>query len=173
MTLAEREAQLAELRAQLRAFEARYMHQVGTLYAALDEWEAKIAEREVDLYGSDEAKQRAAEFRQRATDTHNAAYAVENEPEEFDPAPSLKTLFREVAKRIHPDFARDDAEREHFTRLMAKANIAYTRGDAATLQRLQDDHHEVAAAVMNEGASIELEPASAAGGSCKKGYDRA
>jgi hypothetical protein len=156
-TLAEHEVDLADLRVKLRAFESRYMQQVGTLYATLDDWEARIAEREVDLYDSDEARKHAAEARQRANETHNAAYAddVIAEPEDFDPPPSLKQLFRELAKRIHPDFARDDAEQAHFTRLMTRANTAYNRGDANTLQRLLDDHHETTT-VEGKGATAEL-----------------
>jgi hypothetical protein len=154
--LAEWELQLTDLRAQLRAFESRYMQQVGVLYATLDDWEARIAEREVDLYDSDEARRRAEECRQRAEETHDAAYAPEFEAvvEEFDPPPSLKTLFRELAKRIHPDFARDATEQAHFTRLMARANIAYNRGDGDTLQRLLDDQHETT--LHGEGAEAEL-----------------
>jgi hypothetical protein len=155
--LAERELAMADLRAQLRAFEALYMHRVGTLYAALDEWEAKIAEREVDLYDSAEARKRAAESRARANETYNAAYNVEDAPEEFAPTAALKALFREVAKRIHPDFARDAEEQEHFTRLMARANAAYSRGESETLERMLDDHREISLGFQAEGAAAELE----------------
>ena len=134
--LAEREADLAQFRSQLKAFESRYLHRVGILYAELDEIAARITEREVDLYDSDSARRRAEQARQRAQETHDAAFGADNEPEEFDPPPSLKTLFREVAKRIHPDFASDPAEQKHLTLLMMRANQAYSRGDADTLQRL-------------------------------------
>ena len=156
--LAERESELAQTRAQLRTFEGRYLRQVGILYAELDDLEARIAEREAELYGSDSARSRAEESRQRAGETHDAAFGAAREAEEFDPPPSLKTLFREVAKRIHPDFARarDDAEASYFTLLMARANEAYSRGDVETLQRLLDDHLEINATVAGEGAAAEL-----------------
>jgi hypothetical protein len=156
VTLAERESELAQIRAQLKTFEGRYLRQVGVLYAALDDLEARIAEREVDLYDSDSARRRAEESRQRAQETHDAAFGEAHEAEEFDPPPSLKTLFRDVAKRIHPDFARDDAEQKHFTLLMARANQAYSRGDTETLQRLLDDHREINASIIGEGAADEL-----------------
>ena len=154
--LAEREADLAQIRAQLVAFEGRYFRQVGVLYARLDELDARIAEREVDLYDSDAARLRAREARQRAQETHEAAFAEAHAAEEFDPPMNLKTLFRDVAKRIHPDFARDEAERTHFTLLMGRANLAYRRGDAATLERLLDDHREAYAADVGESAGAEL-----------------
>jgi hypothetical protein len=155
-TLAERESELAQMRAQLKSFEGRYLRQVGVLYAQLDDLEARIAEREVDLYDSDSARCHAEETRRRARETHDAAFGEAHEAEEFDPPPSLKTLFREVAKRIHPDFARDDAEQRHFTLLMARANQAYSRGDYETLERLLDDHREIHASIDGEGAAAEL-----------------
>ena len=154
--LAERESELAQLRSQLRAFEGRYFRQVGSLYAELDELEARIAELEVNLYDSDSARQRAQQARQRAQETHDAAFEADHEVEAFDPPPSLKTLFRDLAKRIHPDFARDDAEQKHFTLLMARANQAYSRGDGETLLRLLDDHREISATIAGEESAAEL-----------------
>jgi DNA-dependent RNA polymerase auxiliary subunit epsilon len=154
--LAEREADIAQFRAQLKAFEGRYLQRVGVLYAELDEIAARITEREVDLYDSDSARRRAREARQRAQETHEAAFGADQEPVEFDPSPSLKTLFREVARRIHPDFASDEAEQKHFTLLMTRANHAYSCGDAETLQRLLDDHLDVNAAVADEGDGVTL-----------------
>jgi hypothetical protein len=154
--LAERESELAQIRTQLKIFEGRYLRQVGILYAELDEVEARIAELEANLYDSEGARRRAEESRQRAQETHDAAFGAAQEAEEFEPPPSLKTLFREVAKRIHPDFARDDAEAQYFTMLMARANQAYTRGDTETLQRLLDDHREINATVAGETSAAEL-----------------
>src|ERR1700710_1642730 len=107
--LAERELELADLRTQLKTFEGRYLRQVGILYADLDDWEARIAEREVALYDSDAARDRANQARKRAHENHEAAYGAAHEVEEFDPPADLKSLFRDVAKCIHPDFAKDDA----------------------------------------------------------------
>jgi hypothetical protein len=154
--LADREADVAQARAQLKTFEMRYLRQVGVLYAELDEITARISEREVDLYDSDFARRRAQAARERAQETHEAAFGQEQEPEEFDPSPSLKTLFREVAKRIHPDFASDETEQKHFTLLMTRANQAYSRGDAETLQRLLDDHLEVNSVGADEGDALAL-----------------
>jgi hypothetical protein len=156
VVLAEREADIAQIRAQLKAFERRYLQRVGVLYAELDEIAARITELEVDLYDSDSARRRAQEARQRARETHEAAFGSEQEPAEFDPSPGLKTLFREVARRIHPDFASDEAEQKHFTFLMTRANHAYSCGDAETLQRLLDDHLEVNAALADVGDGVTL-----------------
>ncbi|MBZ0287964.1 MAG: hypothetical protein K8I30_10145, partial [Anaerolineae bacterium] len=54
----------------------------------------------------------------------------------------LKRLFRGLARRYHPDFAADDADRDYRTRLMAMINEAYAARDVGTLQTLmnQDEH---------------------------------
>jgi len=155
--LAERESELAQFRALLAAFESRYFRQVGQLYAELDELEARIAEREAELYDSDAARQRAEEARARAQESHEAAFGEDREAEVPEPPLSLKALFRELAKRIHPDFARDEVEQKHFTLLMARANQAYARGDAEMLQRLLDDHREIHTMIAGEDRAAELE----------------
>jgi hypothetical protein len=154
--LAERELELADLRTQLKIFEGRYLRQVGVLYADLDDWEARIAEREVSLYDSASARERAAQARKQAEETHEAAYGEAYQAEEFEPSPDLKGLFRDVAKRIHPDFAKSPAEQQHCTRLMARANVAYTRGDVEALQRILDDFHETSDSLYGESTAAEL-----------------
>ena len=155
-SVAEREAAVSRLRGQLTAFEARYLRQVGILYAELDGLEARITEREVALYDSEAARVRAEEARRRAEESHEAAFGVDAAVEEFDPPLSLKALFREVAKRIHPDVARDEAEQVYFHLLMARANQAYRRGQVEVLQRLLDDQLEIHAAITGESAAAEL-----------------
>jgi hypothetical protein len=126
--LAAREAELAHLRAQLLSFKGRYIRQVGVLYIQLDEWEDRIAE----LNG-------------RASAPIPASKAEPEAPASVTPAPGplpldLKALFREVAKRIHPDFARNRLDADRRTHLMAQANDAYNRSDAAVLQRMLNGH---------------------------------
>ena len=52
--LTDRELYLVNLRVSLAAFEQRYLHKVGTLYAELDEWNAKIAAQFAEQEGTDE-----------------------------------------------------------------------------------------------------------------------
>ena len=154
--LAERELELADLRAQLKSFEGRYLRQVGVLYAELDDLDAHIAEIDASLESSSSARQRADQARKRADDTHEATHGEASKAQEFKPSPDLKALFRDVAKRIHPDFARDDADRQRRTQLMAQANEAYSRGDAEALQLILDDYDESSESVPGEGIGAEL-----------------
>lgn len=48
----------------------------------------------------------------------------------------LKSLYRELAKRFHPDLAAEAPEREAHTARMAEINDAYARGDLVSLRRV-------------------------------------
>jgi hypothetical protein len=155
-TLAERELELVDLRSQLVAFEGRYLRQVGILYAELDEWKARISELQARLDPSAAATERARAARDQARHTFDDAHGKASEAHDFAPSAELKNLFREVAKRIHPDFCRDSADLERRNRLMAKANRAYEAGDSEALQRILDEYHDGADAVEGEGIGAEL-----------------
>jgi hypothetical protein len=154
--LAERELELADLCAQLKSFEGRYLRQVGVLYAELDDWEAKIAGLEASLRPSATASQQAQETRKRADETHEATHGEASKARDFQPSADLKSLFREAAKRLHPDFAKDEADRQLRTRLMAQANVAYSQGDAEALQRILDEFGNSPESVQGEGVGAEL-----------------
>jgi hypothetical protein len=122
-TLATREANLDHLRAQLNSFEGRYIRQVGVLYIQLDEWEDRI------------------------TELHNPTQTQPQTTPELEPQPNpetqsdraaldFKSLFREVAKRIHPDRARNAHDELHRNHLMSQANAAFNRNDRDLLQRM-------------------------------------
>jgi septal ring factor EnvC (AmiA/AmiB activator) len=155
-TLAERELELVDLRSQLAAFEGRYLRQVGTLYAELDEWKARISELHARLDPSSAANARAREAREQARQAYEDAHGKASETRAFTPSPELRSLFREVAKRIHPDFCRDAGDLERRTRFMAEANHAYEAGDAEALQRILDEYQDDADAVKGEGIGAEL-----------------
>jgi hypothetical protein len=127
--LAKRELELEHLRDQIISFETRYIRQVGVLYRQLDEWEERIAELKV----SQETPEERERYAREAAQQPEPVLTEEPVPER---SLDLRNLFREVAKLIHPDFAIDDHDERHRTRLMAQANEAYRRDDAAVLQRM-------------------------------------
>jgi chromosome segregation ATPase len=155
-TLADRELELVELKRQLAVFEGQYLRQVGTLYAELDEWKAGIADLQARLDPSAASKAQADEAREQARQTYEDTHGKESDTYDFTPSPELKRIYREAAKRIHPDFASDPADLEHRTRFMAEANCAYEAGDAETLQRILDEYEDGAEAVTGEGIGAEL-----------------
>ena len=154
--LAERELELVDLRSQLAAFEGRYLRQVGTLYAELDEWKARISELQARLHPSVASAAQAEEAREKAHQTYEEAHGEASEAKDFSPSPELRRTYRETAKRIHPDLATDPADRARRTRFMAEANRAYEAGDAEALQRILDEYEDSAEAVTGEGIGAEL-----------------
>ena len=75
---------------------------------------------------------------------------------EFTPSAELKTLYREVAKRVHPDLATDEADHRKREQLMAEANAAYQRGDAETLRRILEEYECSPESVQGAGVAADL-----------------
>lgn len=153
--LGEKELELATFKAELNAFEAMYMGIVGIKYAELDEIEAKIAEAKLRDNPSDKIAQEEA-TRARADESREATGQVEEAFEEFIPSDTLKKLYREVAKRIHPDLAEGDYARLKREELMAKANRAYQEGDSEKLRAILAVWEDSPESVKGEGAGAEL-----------------
>jgi DnaJ-class molecular chaperone len=68
----------------------------------------------------------------------------------------LKKLFKEVARRIHPDYATDEADRHKREQLMKEANAAYEKGDAAALRRILEEYESSPESVRGEGVAADL-----------------
>lgn len=154
--LADRELELADCRQQLNAFQGRYLRQVGTLYAELDSLNSRIRSLQAARNPSPLADAQAEEARQQAHRTYQEAHGSASEAREFAPSPELKALFREAAKRIHPDLARDSLDQERRTRYMADANRAYQSGDTEELKRILLEFEDGADAFHGEGTGAEL-----------------
>lgn len=156
--LADRELRAANLRAELAAFEQQYLHFVGSKYAELDELKARLAEYAAqDQPGNEQAKRAADDARSRAEDTKFAAgEKCADEPKTFSTTPEMKRLYREVAKRIHPDLTSNRDDRAKRQLLMAEANSAYERGDQERLTRILTEYEHSPEAFQGEGAAAEL-----------------
>jgi hypothetical protein len=123
--LAEIEAEYAMLEAELAVFQADYTREVVTVLAQLHDAEARM----LALSGDAAA---ASEARTRARRTTAAAGAVAPPPEPVPPA-SLKRLFRDAAKRMHPDIASGPDARMHAEAFMKRLNTAYRAADAEAI----------------------------------------
>ncbi|MFQ5449420.1 MAG: molecular chaperone DnaJ [Nitrospinaceae bacterium] len=131
--LADKELELSTLKGELNLFERRYNQVLGAKYAELDEIKAQVLELACRFYPrSDEfrAEARTARERARKSADHSENAGSEEPPEEdFQPSEALKKLFREVAKKIHPDLASNATQKAHRHELMARLNQAYDRLD--------------------------------------------
>jgi hypothetical protein len=154
-TLADRELFLASLRAELTAFEGRYLRQVGVLYAELDDWSAKLSELAAEMAGTEQARAYAGEARAQAEESYAASHGDAAKAIEFAPMPELKKLFRDVVNQVHPDRAATEMDRAVRERLMAEANLAYKRQDANALLRVLAEYRNSPMAEQGDGATTD------------------
>ncbi len=158
--LVQRELDLATLQAELHAFEREYLQVIGVRYAELDEVEAEIAKYSALLNSLDsEARKRAKQAWTKAQDSKQAVNA--NTPsressKDFKPPERLKKLYREVAKRLHPDLTTDEMKRQRRQALMVEANQAYEDGEDEQLEVILQRWENSPEAVQGEGVVAEL-----------------
>ena len=129
---ATRQLEYSTLAGEIGAFRNHYYLRVGSLYARLDAIRVEICEIQARAKPHDTAAHIEAEqARQQAQETFDEVNsAVEDEPVAFQPPASLKQIYRQAAKLIHPDRARNEEDRQLRDRLMAQINAAYAAGDA-------------------------------------------
>jgi hypothetical protein len=137
--LAELERTFAELKAEIRLFEQSYEKTLGARISSLEdlEWQLKgLLDSDDILHDVDTAacEESLSHFHHR-TDLLDE----DDAPLSDEPRKSLKSLYREVAKAIHPDLASDGEERLRRQELMAIANQAYGDGDRVALEDILSD----------------------------------
>ena len=124
--LRERTETVEGVRSGLEAFRIRYRQDVGLLHEQLDALELAIAEAEL------------GELAKKLDEAGPEAPPLPSAPAPEGPArftsDAVRTLFRDVAKTIHPDLALDEHTRHRRHALMIEANKAYARGDEEQLR---------------------------------------
>lgn len=133
------EREFAELKSGIRRFEQEYERVLGSRIATLEEleWQVKgLLEPDGRSHDGDTASddETVAPFHCR-TDLLDE----DDSPAGGEARKSLKALYREVAKAIHPDLASDEDDRLRRQELMAVANQAYGVGDRAALEDILRD----------------------------------
>jgi hypothetical protein len=139
--LAEMELEFATAQGELAAFSEDYHACVAWRLAELDRLQADLAELRLRQAPDDVGLRAAAhqtEARAERSRQERKAHAerTTTEPERFAPSGDLKKRFRQLAQKIHPDRACDEADRAWRTQLMSEANRAYRAGDAAALDEV-------------------------------------
>jgi chromosome segregation ATPase len=168
--------EIEELKQALGRFQVEYNARVGRLYVELDKLELLIQEyrlrirlivdeRKARLQEiEDEVKQRFSarwqETRQTERETSGASEAYERQKAEpkldEETAQELKRLYRELAKRFHPDLAETDEERRENSKLMAEINEAYARKDLDKLREIAEREGERLRSVPGETLAEKL-----------------
>ncbi len=152
--LSSAEAELEELNRQLSSFEARVDAQLGELLDQLSELNLETTAldsllkqiREERLYGKERMSyQEGAPQYKRPTKLIDQPSSGIKQRDEIhvktvSPAersvPDLKSLYRKLARRYHPDLARSQADQAVSNERMAEINRSYEEGDLKALMRL-------------------------------------
>ena len=140
----------------LTSFAVELRNRVGGLRNELNRVRRQVAEyqrriqrlRESNLLDPDQVEREVAEeFAERLAEELRQEEQAAREGQRISserPKPRLDPdieaeilrLYRELAKRFHPDRARNDPERIRRTDLMLKINVAYSDRDLVTLQQI-------------------------------------
>jgi len=126
--LIQKELELRTFEGELHSFEREYAQIIGSRYTELEQIQAQINEYMAYLESS----------------------------RNFKPSDSLKKLYREVAKRIHPDLVTDEEEKARRQDLMTMANEAYEQGNEDKLREILANWEISPESVKGEGIALEL-----------------
>lgn len=158
------EVEVETLRVELDNFALVHHQRLGPMYVRLDELDALIAEATAARTGDPEDIRRAFEARNvvepmpdleaffaeaDAAARGESDGGAEGEgpeqpvipqaPQRIRPDKEAQRLYRDLARRAHPDLAQDPAEQELRGAFIARVNEAYARGDVLALAALAEE----------------------------------
>ncbi|WP_031080333.1 J domain-containing protein [Streptomyces sp. NRRL WC-3549] len=155
--LIEFEIAVETFRVEVENFSRLHHQKLGPMYARLDELDAQIAEARAARTGDPEDLRKAREARaivmpmpgveelfhdwmdSDGLSPEAAAMLTEQPvrpPKRVRPGEEARKLYRELARKAHPDLAPDEAERARRDEFIARVNAAYGRGDVDLLKEL-------------------------------------
>jgi hypothetical protein len=158
--LIEFEIALETFRVEVENFSRLHHQKLGPMYARLDELDAQIAEARAAASGDPEDLRKAQEARAMVMPMPGVdelfhdwmdsdglspeAAAMLNDqpvrvPKRVRPSDEARKLYRELARKAHPDLAQDETERARRDEFITRVNAAYGLGDAAMLRELADE----------------------------------
>ncbi|MFI9150890.1 hypothetical protein [Streptomyces sp. NPDC053367] len=155
--LIEFEIAVETFRIEVDNFSRLHHQRLGPVYARLEELDALIAEARAARTGDPEDVRRAQELRARVLPMPSveelfhgwmdgdglfpeAAAMLTGRPVQppprVRPSEEARKLYRELARKAHPDLAQEDGERKRREEFLSRVNVAYARGDEAQLREL-------------------------------------
>jgi hypothetical protein len=158
--LIEYEIAVETFRVEVENFSRLHHQKLGPMYARLDELDAEIAEARAARTGDPEDLRKADEARARVMPMPGVeelfhgwmdgeglfpeAVAMLTDqpvrpPQRVRPSDEARKLYRELARKAHPDLAPDDSERARREEFITRVNAAYARGDEALLRELAEE----------------------------------
>ncbi|WP_435885258.1 J domain-containing protein [Streptomyces prunicolor] len=158
--LIEYEIAVDTFRIEVENFSRLHHQKLGPMYSRLDELDAQIAEALAARTGNPEDIRKADEARARVmpmpaveelfhgwmdgSGLFPEAEAMLTDqpvrpPQRVRPSEEARKLYRELARKAHPDLAQDDDERKRREEFITRVNAAYSRGDAPLLRELGEE----------------------------------
>ncbi|WP_374118107.1 hypothetical protein [Streptomyces sp. RKAG337] len=148
--LIEFEIAVETFRVEVDNFSRLHHQRLGPMYARLDELDALIAEAVAANSGDREDIERAWEARALVMPMPGIEELFEgmlgqdgvrpvedpNPPRRVRPGKEAQRLYRELARKAHPDLAQDEAEKERRSVFIARVNEAYADADEDRLREL-------------------------------------
>ncbi|WWR48572.1 J domain-containing protein [Streptomyces sp. SCSIO 30461] len=156
--LIEFEIAVETFRVEVENFSRLHHQKLGPMYARLDELDAQIAEAQAARTGDPEDLRRAREARAMVLpmpgvdelfhdwigsdglSPEAAAMLTDHQsvqpPKRVRPSDEARRLYRDLARKAHPDLAQDEKERARREAFITRVNAAYGRGDEAELGEL-------------------------------------
>ncbi|MCT9092650.1 hypothetical protein N4G70_27840 [Streptomyces sp. ASQP_92] len=158
--LIEFEIAVETFRVEVENFSRLHHQKLGPMYARLDELDAQLAEARALQSGDPEDLRKAQEARAAVMPmpgveelfhdwmdsdglSPEAASMLTDQPvrppKRVRPSEEVRRLYRELARKAHPDLAQDEEERARRDEFIARVNAAYGRGDEALLRELAEE----------------------------------
>ncbi|WP_425584506.1 hypothetical protein [Streptomyces levis] len=158
--LIEYEIAVETFRVEVENFSRLHEQKLGPLYARLEELDARILQARAERSGDPEDQRRADEARARLAPIPGVeellhgwmddsglfpeAVAMLTDqavrpPQRVRPSEEARKLYRELARKAHPDLAQEEPERERREEFITRVNAAYARGDETELRELAEE----------------------------------
>ncbi|MFJ8199000.1 hypothetical protein [Streptomyces sp. NPDC096152] len=155
--LIEYEIAVETFRVEVENFSRLHQQRLGPLYARLEELEAQIAEATAARTGDPDDLRRADEARARLMPIPGVEELLDGwmdgeglfpeaaamltdqpvrPPQRVRPSEEARRLYRELARKAHPDLAQREEERKRREEFITRVNAAYARGDETELREL-------------------------------------
>ncbi|MER8219773.1 hypothetical protein ABTZ58_04080 [Streptomyces sp. NPDC094143] len=158
--LIEYEIAVETFRVEVENFSRLHEQKLGPLYARLEELDARILQARAARSGDPEDHRRAEEARARLAPIPGVeellhgwmddsglfpeAVAMLTDqavrpPQRVRPSEEARKLYRDLARKAHPDLAQEEKERQRREEFITRVNAAYARGDEAELRELAEE----------------------------------
>ncbi|MEV7689520.1 hypothetical protein ACFW1F_04420 [Streptomyces bungoensis] len=158
--LIEFEIAVETFRVEVENFSRLHDQKLGPLYARIEELDARIAEARAARTGDPEDIRLAEEARALVMPIAGVEELLNGwmdggglfpeatamltdqpvrPPQRVRPSEEARRLYRELARKAHPDLAQEEDERERREEFLTRVNAAYSRGDENLLRELAEE----------------------------------